>query len=123
MRVGQGQAAGPRGAAADLKLLGRQSGRSCSSAFRMRGMTPDLVKLRDSLPTLGPIVERLELELIDDPSWGEPSDTSYLTDDDRQNPDIAANVEAMAETNRLISWFGRDAEGYLGLWRGPRNRD
>lgn len=85
-------------------------------------MTPDIVKLRDSLPTLEAIIERLELELVDDPSWGEPSDTSYLTDADRQNPDIAANVEAMAETNRLIAWFGRDAEGYLGLWRGPQNR-
>jgi len=66
-------------------------------------MTPDIVKLRDSLPTLGPIIERLELELVDDPSWSEPSDTSYLSDADRQNPDIAANVEAMAETNRLIA--------------------
>jgi len=88
----------------------------------MPAMTPDIVKLRDSLPTLEPILDRLELELVDDPSWNEPSDTSYLTDADRQNPDIAANVDAMAETNKLIAWFGRDAEGYLGLWRGPNNR-
>ena len=88
----------------------------------MRGMTPDLYKLRESLPTLGPIVERLELELVDDPSWAEPSDTSYLSEADRENPDVAANVEAMTETNKLISWFGRDAEGYLGLWRGPSDR-
>ena len=88
----------------------------------MPGMTPDIVKLRDALPTLEPIIDRLELQLVDDPTWHEPSDTSYLSDADRQNPDIAANVEAMAETNRLIAWFGRDAEGYLGLWRGPKNR-
>lgn len=88
----------------------------------MRGMTPDLWKLRESLPTLGPIVERLELELVDDPGWAEPSDTSYLSEADRENPDVAANVEAMTETNKLISWFGRDAEGYLGLWRGPSDR-
>src|SRR6266545_3257150 len=85
-------------------------------------MTPDIVKLRDSLTTLGPIIDRLELELVDDPAWGEPSDTSYLTDADRDNPDIAANLAAMSETNKLIAWFGRDAEGYLGLWRGPDGR-
>lgn len=85
-------------------------------------MTPDIVKLRESIPTLESIIERLELELVDDPSWGEPSDTSYLTLADRQNPDIAANVDAMAATNKLIAWFGRDAEGYLGLWRGPTER-
>ena len=85
-------------------------------------MTPDIVKLRESIPTLESIIERLELELVDDPSWGEPSDTSYLSDADRQNPDIAANVDAMAATNKLIAWFGRDAEGYLGLWRGPAER-
>jgi hypothetical protein len=88
----------------------------------MPGMTPDIEKLREAMPTLEPIIDRLELQLVDDPTWNEPSDTSYLSDSDRQNPDIAANVEAMAETNKLIAWFGRDAEGYLGLWRGPQNR-
>src|SRR5688572_26691281 len=85
-------------------------------------MTPDIVKLRDSLPTLEPIIDRLELQLVDDPTWSEPSDTSYLSEADRQNPDIAANVDGMTETSRLIAWFGRDAEGYLGLWRGPNGR-
>ena len=82
-------------------------------------MTPDLVRLREQFGQLGQLVEALELELVDDPSWAEPSDTSYLSEKDRQNPDIVANVEAMAATNRLIYWFGRDMEGYLGLWRGP----
>jgi hypothetical protein len=88
----------------------------------MPSMTPDIEKLRETLPTLEPIIDRLELQLVDDPGWNEPSDTSYLSEADRQNPDIAANVEAMAETNKLIAWFGRDAEGYLGLWCGPNNR-
>lgn len=83
-------------------------------------MTPDLVRLRETFGQLGQLVEALELELIDDPSWPEPSDTSYLNEQDRANPDIMANVEAMAATNRLIAWFGRDMEGYLGLWRGPQ---
>ncbi|HEY5950035.1 MAG TPA: hypothetical protein VIV40_31285 [Kofleriaceae bacterium] len=85
-------------------------------------MTPDIEKLRETLPTLEPIIDRLELELVDDPAWHEPSDTSYLSETERENPDIAANVEAMTETNKLIAWFGKDAEGYLGLWRGPNNR-
>jgi hypothetical protein len=84
-------------------------------------MTPDLLRLRQS-SNLGPIIERLELELVDDPSWGEPSDTSYLTPKDRANPDITANVDAMLATNKLIAWFGRDNEGFVGIWRGPEDR-
>jgi hypothetical protein len=84
-------------------------------------MTPDIVKLRESLPTLEPIVDRLELQLVDDPAWPEP-DTTYVSDADRDNPDVAANADAMRDTNKLIAWFGKDAEGYLGLWRGPNER-
>jgi hypothetical protein len=83
-------------------------------------MTPDLVRLRDTFGQLGQLVEALELELVDDPSWSEPSDTSYFSEQERADPDVMANVEAMAATNRLIAWFGRDMEGYLGLWRGPQ---
>ncbi|MEJ7601788.1 MAG: hypothetical protein WKG01_28075, partial [Kofleriaceae bacterium] len=82
-------------------------------------MTPDLRRLQESSDTLGPIFDQRELELIDDPAWAEPSDTSYLSEADRANPDIAANVDAMTKTNRLISWFGRDMEGFVGIWRGP----
>jgi hypothetical protein len=85
-------------------------------------MTPDLSRLRASLEDLEDVVDSLELELVDDPDWAEPSDTSYLTKADLANPDIVANISAMAVTNKLISWFGKDAEGYVGLWRGPQNR-
>ena len=85
-------------------------------------MTPELLKLREHLGTLRSIVDRLEFELVDDPNWAEPSDSSYLSEAERHNPDIAANVDAMNETNKLISWFGQDYEGYVGLWRGPSNR-
>ena len=84
-------------------------------------MTPEIEKLRDSLDALGDQVDYLELEMVDDPKWDEPSDTSYLNDDDRADPDIMSNVEAMTATNGLISWFARDQEGYVGLWRGPSN--
>ncbi len=85
-------------------------------------MTPDLDRLRGALVRLDHIVDRLELELVVDPRWGEPSDTSYLNDNDRANPDIMANVEAMAATNDLVAWFGRDDQGFVGLWRGPSDR-
>lgn len=84
-------------------------------------MTPDLDRLRQKLTELEALVESLELELVDDPAWSEPSDTSYLSAAERENPDIMANVDAMTATNTLISWFGRDMEGFVGLWRGPGN--
>jgi hypothetical protein len=84
-------------------------------------MTPEIEKLREYLDDFEWIVDAIELELVDDPDWAEPSDTSYLNEKDRANPDIMANVEAMAATNALIAWFGRDAEGFVGLWRGPKN--
>ena len=82
-------------------------------------MTPDVTRLREKLDELESLVSELELELVDDPHWAEPSDTSYLSAKDRENPDIMSNVEAMAATNKLIAWFGRDMEGFVGLWRGP----
>lgn len=82
-------------------------------------MTPDIERFRASTELLENQIEYLELELVDDPNWAEPSDTSYLNDDDRANPDIMSNVEAMEQTNALIAWFARDQEGFVGLWRGP----
>lgn len=87
----------------------------------VRRMTPDLKLLHDKLDQLADLVESLELELVDDPKWPEPSDMSYLTAKERKDPDIMSNVDAMLATNELISWFGRDMEGFLGLWRGPKN--
>jgi hypothetical protein len=84
-------------------------------------MTPDVDRLRGSLDRLHDLLERIEFEFVDDPHWAEPSDTSYLNDADRADPDIMDNVEAMAATNKLIAWFGRDVEGYVGLWRGPND--
>jgi hypothetical protein len=84
-------------------------------------MTPDLQLLRKQRDALD-VISNIEFELVDDPAWGEPSDTSYLSKADRANPDIMANVAAMAETNQLISWFGQYGGGYVGLWRGPEQR-
>ena len=49
-------------------------------------------------------------------------DTSYLTAEDRANPDIAGNVEATAETAAFARWIVRSEEGDdFGYWRGPED--
>ena len=85
-------------------------------------MTSDLQRLREASEDLADFIDEIELEFVDNPNWEEPSDASYLTVDDKANPDIMSNVEAIAATNKLIAWFGRDQEGFVGLWQGPDNR-
>lgn len=84
-------------------------------------MINDIFILKRNLNKLGAIVEYLELELVDDYLWGEPSDFSYLNDRDLADPDIVSNVKAMKKTNGFISWVGQDFEGFIGLWNGPEN--
>lgn len=79
----------------------------------------ELDLLRAQFARLHDVVHPLGLELVDDPRWDEPSPTHYLTEKDRADPDIMANVEAMQATNALIDWFGQEIEGFVGLWRGP----
>ncbi|MDT9591932.1 hypothetical protein RDV89_02555 [Nocardioides zeae] len=53
---------------------------------------------------------------------GTPSqllDTSYLTDDDRANPDVMANVRAIEETAALVTWVAVEPQRAVGYWRGP----
>jgi hypothetical protein len=96
---------------------GRKCARSGHNEILER-VTPDIEKLRK--PKMKPVLEGLEIELVDDPAWDEPSDTSYLSPKEKKDPDIASNVEAMAATNKLIAWFGRGSMGCVGLWRGPK---
>ncbi|HFK3784973.1 TPA: hypothetical protein ACG1RN_004009 [Klebsiella oxytoca] len=86
---------------------------------RTNAMTPEILLLRGKINQLSEITEYIELELTDNPQWEAPSDTSYLNEKDWADPDIVDNVRAMQATNKLISWFGEDNEGYVGLWRGP----
>jgi hypothetical protein len=83
-------------------------------------LTADIDKLRKA-KELARFLDDLELQFVDDPAWGEPSDTSYLSDEEKKDPDTAANVRAMTATNKLIAWFGQGPMGYVGLWRGPKN--
>jgi len=85
-------------------------------------MASDFDLFESKRKLLNSILDLIEFEYVDDPQWPEPSDTTYLNDSDRKNPDIMSNVEAMHATNLLINWFGRDYEGYIGLWQGPSNQ-
>jgi hypothetical protein len=81
-------------------------------------VTPEIEKLRQR--KMKPVLKVLDIELVDDPAWDAPSDTSYLSPKEKKDPDIASNVAAMSATNKLVAWFGRGPMGYIGLWRGPR---
>ena len=61
------------------------------------------------------------LRLLADDERPAALDTGYLTAEDLANPDIAANVRAIAETAALITWVAEDEdEGHaFGYWRGP----
>ena len=84
-------------------------------------LTAELDRLGDQFAHLHDVVAPLGLKLVGDPNWTEPSNFHYLTEKDRADPHIMANVEAMCATNVLISWFGQDNEGFVGLWRGLAN--
>jgi hypothetical protein len=81
-------------------------------------MTPDLLRLREKQSELAPVLARLELELVDDPAWAAPVERSRLGDSDRGSPEGHARLTAIEATNKLVAWFGRDRDGYVGLWRG-----
>ena len=51
-------------------------------------MTTDVKRLQTVLADLAGVLDQLEFEFVDDPNWPEPSDTSYLDDSDRADPDI-----------------------------------
>ena len=65
-------------------------------------------------------MELTEFELNWDEDWAPWLDTSYLNEADRANPDIMANVRAIADVCKLIAFVASNDESeYLGYWRGP----
>ena len=84
-------------------------------------MTPEIEILRANENELQPLFEDIGFKLLEDFDWDELKKLAggHLTERDRQDPDIMSNVEAMEKTNAMISWFGRDYDGFVGLWRGP----
>lgn len=63
------------------------------------------------------------IELNWEPGWAPWRDTSYLTQEDWANPDIAANVEAINSVSNLTAFIAANEDGeYIGYWRGPEGR-
>lgn len=55
--------------------------------------------------------------------WAPWLDTSYLSEAERADPGISANVRAITEVCQLIAFVAATEEGeYIGYWRGPRRR-
>jgi hypothetical protein len=63
------------------------------------------------------------IELRAEEGWAPWLDTSYLNERERADPDIAANVRAIADVCGMIAFVAADDDDqYLGYWRGPDNR-
>jgi hypothetical protein len=92
------------------------------STNRLNGEpVPDDVKIL--LKHADELAERTEIELHAEKNWVPWTDTSSLSAADLANPDIAANVRAVAEIHQMIAYIAADDEDqYFGYWRGPENR-
>ncbi|UVH59114.1 hypothetical protein NWF24_06805 [Variovorax paradoxus] len=88
------------------------------SIHRLRGEAPppDLAILlghRDAL------VRQTGFAFDSSSSWAPWLDTSYLRESEWANPDIRANVKAIAEVCASIDFVAADEErNYFGYWRG-----
>lgn len=100
-------------------MSGQTSFESAFSAHRLRGDPPPhdlslLLEHRDEL------ARRTGIVLNPSANWAPWLDTSYLRERDWANPDIRANVRAIAEVCKFIDFIVEDEDrNYLGYWRGP----
>jgi hypothetical protein len=82
---------------------------------------PDDLKIL--LPHRDELTERTGIRLEWAEGWAPWLDTTYLTDGDRSNPDIMANVRAIHEVCGFVAFVAADEdEQYFGYWRGPGRR-
>lgn len=92
------------------------------SARRLNGEpVPDDVRVL--LGHADELFSRSGIALNWDEGWAPWLDTSYLTEADRGNPDIMANVRAIADVCDLIAFIAaHEDDEYYGYWRGPTMR-
>ena len=63
---------------------------------------------------------RTSLALHGEEGWAPWLDTSYLTKEDRRDPDTMANVRAIADVCGFIAFVAaNDDDECFGYWRGP----
>lgn len=67
--------------------------------------------------------ERTGVLLSDSENWAPWADTSYLSEAERKQPDIAANIRAIDGVCAKIAFIAalEDSE-HMGYWLGPNNR-
>jgi hypothetical protein len=92
------------------------------SANRLGG-EPIPKDIRILLAHADDLIEQTGIALNWEAGWAPWLDTSYLSEAERANPDIAANVRAIAEVCGLIAFVAANEDDeYFGYWRGPNQR-
>lgn len=80
------------------------------------------VDLAILLPHRDELAQRTGIRLNWDKDWAPWLDTSYLRDEERADPGIAANLRAMEEVCSLIAFVAQEEDDqYVGFWRGRDN--
>lgn len=75
------------------------------------------------LPHRDELAERSGIRLEWAEGWAPWLDTGRLTEADRANPDVMANIRATHEVCVYVAFVAADRDGqYLGYWRGPGRR-
>lgn len=76
-----------------------------------------LLRHRDELS------QKFDLSLHWETGWEPWLDTSYLSEEDKADPDTMANVRAIEDICALIAFVAEGKDGaYIGFWRGPKHR-
>jgi hypothetical protein len=67
--------------------------------------------------------QRTGIVLTLDEDWTPWLDTSYLSEAEKANPEIAANIRAIEEVCSMIAFVAvYEDDEYIGYWRGPDRR-
>jgi hypothetical protein len=68
------------------------------------------------------LLEEMECQLLEPEEIPDLISHSYLNENDRNNPDIMANVAAIDEVFKFITFVAKSINGNLvGYWHGPEN--
>jgi hypothetical protein len=102
--------------------MGRSRNVEAFSKYRLGG-EPVPTDVAILLGHADELLERTDIELNWKKGWAPWLDTGYLSEEDRANPDIAANVRAINEVCGLIAFIAAHEDGeYFGYWRGLGKR-
>lgn len=84
----------------------------------------DLSSLINNFNCCKKLLEKMESRFFEEDEDIDLVTHSYLNDEDKQNEDIMANVSAINEVFKYISFVMKTANGDLiGYWHGPENEE